>query len=178
MRSVKNRYDAVNTLGVLEMTAQGFQDMSDPSSLFWTKGKLEIGSALGMVKQGRRVFICEVQALVVPTDFGYPRRTSVGVDLNRLHLVLAVLQRHFGLKFNTQDVYIKLKGGMSVLDPNLDAALAMALISAYQKVVVSEKKVYVGEVELNGKFLLQDAAYREEAKKRGLVLSERVEMPN
>jgi DNA repair protein RadA/Sms len=178
LRSVKNRYDAVNTLGVIEMKADGFVDVSDPSGLFWTKGNLEVGSALGMVKQGKRVFVCEVQALVVPTDFGYPRRTSVGIDLNRVHLVLAVLQRHLNLKFNTQDVYIKLKGGLAVSDPNLDAALAMALVSAFKKQVLSEQQVYVGEIELNGKFVLHDQAYREEAKKRGLLLDENKGMFN
>ncbi len=171
LRSVKNRYDAVNTMGVLEMTERGFIDVSDPSSLFWTKGALDIGSALGMVKQGKRVFVCEVQALVVPTDFGYPRRTAVGIDLNRLHLVLAVLQRHYKLKFNNLDVYVKLKGGLSISDPNLDAALAKALISAYQKQVASEQEIYVGEIELNGKIALHDKAYRAEAKKRGLAIN-------
>ena len=171
LRSVKNRYDAVNTMGVLEMTERGFIDVSDPSSLFWTKGALDIGSALGMVKQGKRVFVCEVQALVVPTDFGYPRRTAVGIDLNRLHLVLAVLQRHYKLKFNNLDVYVKLKGGLSISDPNLDAALAKALISAYQKQVTSEQEIYVGEIELNGKIALHDKAYRAEAKKRGLAIN-------
>lgn len=176
LRSVKNRYDAVNALGVIEMTEKGFQDMVDPSSLFWNNMPLDIGSALGMVKQGKRVFVCEVQALVVPSDFGYPRRTSLGIDLNRLHLVLAVLQRHLNLKFNTQDVYVKLKGGLAVMDPHLDAALAMALISAYQKQTLSYEEVHVGEVELNGKVMLKDSAYKEEAKKRGLKIAATVHL--
>lgn len=171
LRSVKNRFDAVNALGVIEMTEKGFQDMVDPSSLFWNNTALDVGSALGMVKQGKRVFVCEVQALVVPSDFGYPRRTSLGIDLNRLHLVLAVLQRHLNLKFNTQDVYVKLKGGLAVMDPHLDAALAMALVSAYQKQVLSHQEVHVGEVELNGRVMLKDAAYKDEAKKRGLKIA-------
>lgn len=175
LRSVKNRYDTVNTMGVIEMTEAGFVDVSDPSSLFWSKGALDIGSALGMVKQGRRVFVCEVQALVVPTDFGYPRRTVVGVELNRLHFVLAVLQRHFNLKFSNLDVYVKLKGGLSISDPHLDAALAQALISAYKKQVLSEQEAHVGEIELNGKIALHDKAYREEAKKRGLRITDRLE---
>ncbi|MBI4836760.1 MAG: DNA repair protein RadA [Candidatus Abawacabacteria bacterium] len=171
LRSVKNRYDAVNTLGVIEMTERGFKDVKDPGSIFWSKGELDIGSSLGMVKQGKRVFVCEVQALVVATDFGYPRRTSLGIDLNRLHLILAVLQRHLNLKFNTQDVYVKLKGGLAVSDPHLDAALAMALVSAYKKEALPSQQVFVGEIELNGKIVLHDKAFPDEAKKRALNLA-------
>lgn len=172
LRAVKNRFDAVNTLGVLEMTETGFKDVANPDSIFWERGKSEIGTALGMTKQGKRIFISEVQALVVPTDFGYPRRTSLGYDLNRLHTVLAVLQRQLDLKFNKHDVYIKLKAGLQTDDPTLDTAVALALISSYQKTIVVENTIAIGEITLNGHISKISPDYAKEAKKRGLKLAE------
>lgn len=170
LRAVKNRYDAVNTLGVLEMTESGFVDVVDPGSLFWTQGTLDIGSCLGMIKQGKRIFVTEVQALVIPSDFGYPRRTALGVDVNRLHTILAVLQKHTQAKFNKYDVYIKLKGGLSADDPVLDGAIAAALLSSYYQKSVPERTIVLGEMELSGRMLLRNPEYAKEAKKRGLSL--------
>ncbi|MBP7057379.1 DNA repair protein RadA [Candidatus Gracilibacteria bacterium] len=168
LRAVKNRYDAVNTLGVVEMTEHGFVDMKDPNSLFWSQGELDVGSSLGMIKQGKRIFVTEVQALVVPTDFGYPRRTALGIDINRLHTLLAVLEKQTGAKFHKFDVYIKLKGGITAEDPVLDAAICSALLASYFKKVVPSQSIALGEVELNGKIVLRDPDYRAEIKKRSL----------
>ncbi len=172
LRAVKNRFDAVNTLGVLEMTELGFKDAANPDLIFWQQDKPEIGTALGMIRQGKRIFITEVQALVVPTDFGYPRRTSIGYDLNRLHTVLAVLQRQLDLPFNKHDVYIKLKAGLETEDTTLDTAIALALISSVQKTLVREHVIAVGEITLNGHISKASTDYAREAKKRGLKLLE------
>jgi len=168
LRAVKNRFDAVNTLGVLEMTESGFKDAANPDLIFWQQEKPEIGTALGMIRQGKRIFVTEVQALVVPTDFGYPRRTSLGYDLNRLHTVLAVLQRQLDLPFNKHDVYIKLKAGLQTDDTTLDTAVALALISSHQRKVVNEHLIAVGEITLNGHISKVSDDYSREAKKRGL----------
>lgn len=170
LRAVKNRYDAVNTLGVLDMQESGFADVLDPGNLFWTPGPLDIGSSLGMIKQGKRIFVTEVQALVIPSDFGYPRRTALGIDVNRLHTILAVLQKHLQAKFNKYDVYIKLKGGLSSDDPVLDAAIAAALVSSYSQKALPAQTTALGEIELSGRLLLRNHEYAKEAQKRGLKL--------
>ncbi len=172
LRAVKNRYDAVNTLGVLDMQEGGFVDILDPGNLFWTPGPLDVGSSLGMIKQGKRIFVTEVQALVIPSDFGYPRRTALGVDVNRLHTILAVLQKHVQAKFNKYDVYIKLKGGLSADDPILDSAIAAALLSSYAQKPMPAQTIVLGEIELSGRILLRDPEYAKEARKRGLDLLE------
>lgn len=172
LRAVKNRFDAVNTLGIVEMTENGFRDAANPDLIFWQQEKPEIGTALGMIRQGKRIFVTEVQALVVPTDFGYPRRTSLGYDLNRLHTVLAVLQRQLDMPFNKHDVYIKLKAGLQTEDTTLDTAVALALISSYQKKLVHEHVIALGEITLNGHVSKISEDYSQEAKKRGLKFLE------
>ncbi len=121
-----------------------------------------------MIKQGKRIFVTEVQALVVPTDFGYPRRTALGIDINRLHTLLAVLEKQTGAKFHKFDVYIKLKGGITADDPVLDAAICTALLASYFKQTVTGQSVVLGEVELNGRIVVRDLDYSAEIKKRSL----------
>ena len=108
------------------------------------------GSVLAVVLEGSRPVLIEVQALSVPTVFGNPRRTASGFDINRLHLLLAVLQRRAGVDLSADDVYVNIVGGLRVKDPGIDAAVCLALASAKRGVALNPKTVVMGELGLAG----------------------------
>ena len=149
LRAVKNRFGSTNELGVFEMCDNGMREVSDPSALF-VSGKNATGCAVTCVLEGSRTLLCEVQSLLCPNAFGAPRRTAIGLDSNRVNLLLAVLERKARLKMSDKDVYCDVAGSLRVLDRGADLATAMCLASSVLEKPLPEKTVLIGEVGLTG----------------------------
>ncbi len=150
MRAAKNRFGDATETGLFAMEENGLQQVLNPAEFLLTERVQAAGSVLTAVMEGSRPILVEIQALTAPTVFGYPRRTASGLDLNRLNLLLAVLQRRAGLDLSNQDVYVNIVGGLRVKDPAVDAAVCVALASAQLGTVVNERLCIIGEVGLAG----------------------------
>ncbi len=152
LRAVKNRYGPVQEVGIFEMTEHGLREVADPSLLWidFTSVQARVGAVLCPVMEGARSIIVEVQALVAPTVFPTGRRTALGIDLNRLYIVSAVLERRLGYPLSRYDVYVKLTGGFHSRDPALDLAIAVAMFSAVENRPVSVRWAACGELALTG----------------------------
>jgi DNA repair protein RadA/Sms len=151
VRASKNRFGATDEVGVLEMAEAGLREVADPARAFLVEHPTPApGSAVAATLEGSRTLLVEVQALVASTSFGAPRRTAIGVDPNRLALLVAVLGRRAGVGLAAHDVYANLAGGISVADPGLDLPLAIALASTLRDRAVRPGTVAFGEVGLLG----------------------------
>ena len=149
LRSVKNRFGSTNELGVFEMCESGMREVADPGALF-VSGRNVAGTALTCVLEGTRPLLCEIQSLLCPTAFQSPRRTAVGLDYNRLNVILAVLERKARLKVSDKDVYCDIAGNLRVIDRGADLATAMCIASSVLEKPLPEKTVLIGEVGLTG----------------------------
>ncbi|MEW6725184.1 MAG: DNA repair protein RadA [Bacillota bacterium] len=151
LRSVKNRYGSTNELGVFQMTGGGLTEVTNPSALFLEERPTgAAGSVVVACLEGTRPVLIELQALVSATSFGYPRRVATGLDLNRVALIMAVLEKKVGLSLGNQDAYLKVAGGLRVEEPALDLGIAVAVASSFRERPVSGKLVVMGEVGLAG----------------------------
>lgn len=150
LRAAKNRFGDATETGLFSMEETGLQEVKNPAEFLLAERIQVPGSVLTAVMEGSRPILVEVQALTTPTVFGYPRRTASGFDLNRLNLLLAVLQRRAGIDLSNQDVYVNIVGGLKVKDPAIDAAICCALASALLGITVSERLCVIGEVGLAG----------------------------
>jgi len=151
IRAVKNRFGATNEVGIFEMTEQGLREVADPSEYMLSGRPLNAsGSLVTAVMEGTRPMLLEIQALVARTQFGLPRRTSAGIDYNRVNLLIAVMEKRAGINPGEYDVYINITGGMRVSDPALDLSVIMALASGYYDAPLGEKDIVFGEVGLTG----------------------------
>lgn len=151
LRGVKNRFGAIDEIGVFEMNESGMQQVSNPSKLFLHERTEEIpGSVVAATIEGNRPILIEIQALVTKTVFGYPKRTTSGFDLNRLNLLLAILTKRARLNLGNYDVYINVVGGFKIKDPGVDLAVCMAIVSAYINKKVDKDLCLYGEVGLSG----------------------------
>ncbi len=151
LRSHKNRFGAVNELGVFGMTGQGLREVNNPSAIFLSRGEEETsGSSVVIIWEGTRPLLVELQALVDYSQLGNPRRVSVGLDQNRLALLLAVLHKHGGLQMSDQDVFVNVVGGVKVTETSADLALLLALISSFKARPLPRDLVVFGEVGLAG----------------------------
>ncbi|GAA4875780.1 DNA repair protein RadA [Ferrimonas pelagia] len=151
MRSHKNRFGAINELGVFAMTGQGLKEVSNPSAIFLSRGEEpSAGSVVMVVWEGSRPLLVELQALVDQSPLSNPRRVSVGLEQNRLSLLLAVLHRHGGLLMSDQDVYANVVGGVKVAETAADLALLLTMVSSFRDTVLSQELVVFGEVGLSG----------------------------
>lgn len=151
LRSVKNRFGATSEVGVFEMRERGMVEVSNPSEAFLAERMVNApGSAIAVTMEGTRPLLVEIQGLTSPTAFGNPRRTPVGVDINRLLLVAAVLSRRVGLRLGEQDVFVNVVGGLQVEEPAADLAVAAAIASSTRNVPVRADTVLIGEVGLSG----------------------------
>ncbi len=170
LRSVKNRFGATDEVGVFEMHDRGLVEVPNPSEVFLA-GRLvnTPGSAIAVTMEGTRPLLVELQGLTSPTAFGHARRAAIGVDYNRLLLVLAVLQRRLGLRLADQDVFASVVGGLSIGEPAADLALAAAIASSVQDRPVQADLVLIGEVGLAGELraVSQTAARLREAAQLG-----------
>lgn len=151
LRSQKNRFGSTNEVGIFEMKEKGLQEVKNPSASFLEeRQKNAIGSCITCIIEGTRPLLVEVQALTNLTPFGYPKRTASGFDVNRLQLLIAVLQRHAGINLSNQDVYITTIGGIKLTEPAADLAVCLAIISSYKKKPLPENLTAIGEVDLTG----------------------------
>ena len=151
LRSQKNRFGAVNELGVFAMTEQGLKEVKNPSAIFLSRSDEQVaGSSVMVLWEGTRPLLVEIQALVDHSMLANPRRVAVGLDHNRLSLLLAVLHRHGGLQFSDQDVFVNVVGGVKVTETSADLALILALISSFRNRPLPQDLVVFGEVGLAG----------------------------
>lgn len=151
LRSVKNRFGSVQEVGVFEMTGEGILGVSDYSTLFLSDSRGEAaGSAVTPGETGNRCMMVEIQTLMAKTAYGLPRRMSLGVDLNRLIVLIAVLEKRCGLPLGTQDVYLNAMGGIKLNEPSADLAVCAALASAERMIPVDKYTAVFGEVGLTG----------------------------
>lgn len=151
LRGIKNRFGSTNEIGLFEMQGSGMKEMKNPSAkLLAGRKDRAIGSVVTCVVEGTRPLLVEMQALTSKTAFGYPRRTTSGFNINRLHLLLAVIERNLGIPLASYDVYANITGGLTVEEPAGDLALCLATLSSYQKIAISADTAAIGEVSLAG----------------------------
>jgi DNA repair protein RadA/Sms len=151
LRVLKNRFGPNQELLVFQMAQRGLEVVEDPSTFFLgARDPALSGTAVVMAVDGQRPFAVEVQALVTRSYLAIPRRTGLGFDVNRLHLLLAVLEKRLRLNFGQVDIYAKIGGGMRLQDPGMDLALVAAVLSSFYDVALPERAVLWGEVDLNG----------------------------
>lgn len=150
LRANKNRFGAVNELGIFAMTQEGMKQVKNPSAIFLTRGEPAPGSIVMTVWEGTRPILVEIQALVDSSSFGHPRRLAVGLEQNRLAMLLAILHRHGGLMVGDQDVFANVVGGIRVTETASDLALLTAIISSFRNVTLPQDLVVFGEVGLSG----------------------------
>jgi len=151
LRGHKNRFGAVNELGVFAMTEQGLREVRNPSAIFLNRSDVQAsGSVVMVVWEGTRPLLVEIQALVDESNYGNPRRVAVGMEQNRLAMLLAVLHRHGGLQLGDQDVFVNVVGGVKVLETGADLALLFAIVSSFRDRPLPDDLVVFGEVGLSG----------------------------
>ena len=151
LRSNKNRFGAVNELGVFAMTDKGLREVPNPSAIFLQRGEeVSSGSVVMVVWEGTRPLLVELQALVDDSHLGNPRRVTVGLDHNRLSMLLGVPHRHGGISVGDQDVFVNVVGGVKVLETSADLALILSVISSFRDTSLPKDLVVFGEVGLAG----------------------------
>lgn len=151
LRAVKNRFGSTNEIGVFEMTDSGLKEVRNPSEIFLSeRPEGASGSVVTPSIEGTRPILVEIQALVSPCGFGMPRRTTIGLDNNRVSLLLAVLEKRAGLQILGQDVFMNVAGGVKIEEPAIDLAITMALVSSFLNKPVDPGAVVFGEIGLAG----------------------------
>ena len=151
IRAMKNRFGAVNELGVFAMTDKGLREVANPSAIFLSRHQQAVsGSAILVTREGTRPLLVEVQALVDESPAPNPRRVSLGLEQNRLAMLLAVLHRHAGVSMYNQDVYTNVVGGVRITETAADLAVLLAVLSSYWDKALPERLIVFGEVGLAG----------------------------
>ncbi len=150
LRAVKNRFGATRELGLFEMQGAGLVEVSNPSELFLAGDGPSPGTATIVACEGTRSLLVEVQALVSPTSYASPRRTATGIGTNRLHQILAVLEKHMGLPLSRFDCYLAVAGGLEVEEPAADLGVAAAVVASYRDLTLPAGTVLLGELGLGG----------------------------
>ncbi|NTW61326.1 DNA repair protein RadA [Candidatus Saccharibacteria bacterium] len=169
VRAAKNRFGSTNEAAIFEMDKEGLQLVDNPSAALLAERQNADGSVVLATLEGNRPLLVEIQALVNPTNFGYPKRTASGFDLNRLNLLIAVLERRTKLNLSDKDIYINVVGGIKLNDRAADLAICMAIASAAAERQINESTVVFGEVGLGGEIRSAIASDKRvaEAKKLG-----------
>ena len=169
LRAAKNRYGSTNEAGIFEMTDKGMQAVANPSAALLAERQVSDGSIVTATMEGTRPVLVEVQALVNTTSYGYPKRAASGIDLNRVNLLVAMLERRTKLKLADKDIYVNIVGGIRLSEPAADLAVCMAIGSAAKGLQLKKNAVVFGEVGLSGE--VRHVPYLEkriaEAKKLG-----------
>jgi DNA repair protein RadA/Sms len=151
LRAVKNRFGSTNEIGVFEMKDSGLTEVKNPSEIFLAERPFNVtGSVVVSSMEGTRPILIELQALVSPTNFGVPRRTSIGVDYNRVSLLLAVLEKRAGLHLMGQDVFVNVVGGIRIDEPAIDLGILAAVTSSFKEIPIDPRTFVIGEVGLAG----------------------------
>ena len=148
---MKNRFGSTNEIGVFEMRQEGLAEVKNPSE-YMLEGKPEgaSGSVVACTMEGTRPVLLEVQALVCRSNLAFPRRTAAGTDLNRVNLLMAVLEKRVGLGLSSCDAYVNIAGGIRMNEPALDLGIILAIVSSMKDHPISEKTIAFGEVGLSG----------------------------
>lgn len=150
LRSVKNRFGPANEIGVFEMTGSGLIEVENPSLIFLSEHSQNSGSAITATIEGTRAILTEIQALVTPSNFGMPRRNFIGVDYQRVNLLVAVLEKRGRLNLAGADVFVNVVGGLKIIEPSSDLAVIAAIVSSFRDIPLPEGLVIFGEVGLSG----------------------------
>ena len=151
LRGVKNRFGSTNEIGVFEMVQDGLKEVKNPSEFMLSGRPLEAsGTVTTCSMEGTRPILLEIQALVCQTSFGIPRRQTVGADLNRVNLLMAVLEKRMGMHLGSCDAYVNITGGMRIAEPAIDLGIVLAIVSSFRNKAVDDKLVVFGEVGLSG----------------------------
>jgi DNA repair protein RadA/Sms len=151
LRAVKNRFGSTDEVGVFEMADIGLREVTNPSEAFLEERTGQgTGSAVAVTMEGTRPILVEIQALCTSTAYGLPRRSANGLDSNRLQLLVAVLQKRVGMNLGSQDVYANVIGGLRIVEPAADLAVAVALASSFRNLPVDPTTAVVGEIGLSG----------------------------
>lgn len=170
VRAVKNRYGSTNEIGIFEMTDSGLIEVSNPSALFLSqRPEASSGSVVTATIEGTRPLLVELQALVTSSHLSVPRRMTTGLDYNRLSLIIAVLDRRYGLHLGQEDIYVNVVGGVKVSEPAVDLGIALAIASAHKDTIIPSDLIAIGEVGLAGevRFVSQLEQRIKEAEKLG-----------
>jgi len=155
LRSVKNRFGATHEIGIFEMVDRGLVEVSNPSELFLgSRDEFSPGTATVVACEGTRPLVVELQALVSPTSYPSPRRSTTGIDYNRLQQILAVLEKRVGIPLSKLDAYVASVGGLGVEEPAADLGVAIAVVASFRDRVVDSRTVMIGEVGLGGQVRL------------------------
>ncbi|KRL38933.1 DNA repair protein RadA [Liquorilactobacillus uvarum DSM 19971] len=151
LRAVKNRFGSTNEIGIFEMEEDGLAEVANPSEIFLEERlRGATGSAIVVSLEGTRPILVEVQALVTPTAFGNAKRTTTGLDHNRVSLIMAVLEKRAGLLLQNQDAYLKAAGGVKLNEPAIDLAVAISIASSYRDLETNPSDCFIGELGLTG----------------------------
>lgn len=166
LRGTKNRFGATDEIGIFDMEETGLVEVKNPSKIFLDdSGKNIPGSAISVTLEGTRPLLVEIEALTTATNFGFPKRTASGFDLNRLNLLVAVLTKRAGLNLASQDIYLNVSGGFKIKDPAVDLAVCAAIASSFKNKPIDKKLCLFGEVSLSGEI----RHVREEKKRAGEI---------
>ena len=170
LRTTKNRFGPVSEVGIFEMNATGMQEVTNPSKIFLEQRLAKSpGSCVTVIMEGYRPILFEVQALSIKTSFGYPKRTASGYNVNRLQVLLAILEKRVGLNLSSYDIYLNIAGGFKISEYAADLAVCMAVASSIKDKPLAEKTAVFGECGLNGE--VRQVTYQDkrvkEAKKLG-----------
>lgn len=171
LRGIKNRFGSTNESAIYEMVESGLQPVENPSAALLAERQVSDGSVVLATLEGVRPLLVEVQALVNTTSYGYPKRAASGIDLNRVNLLIAMLERRTKLNLADKDVYINIVGGLKITEPAADLAVCMAIASASKGMQLKKDAVVFGEVGLSGEVRRVPFAEKRlaEAKKLGFV---------
>lgn len=151
LRTIKNRFGSTSELGIYEMVTNGMRPVSNPSEILLSQHDEPLsGIAIASTMEGMRPLMIEIQALVSQAVYGTPQRTVSGMDLRRLQLILAVLEKRGGFHFGAKDVFVNIAGGLKIEDPSIELALVCALLSSYEDKALPSNLCFVGEVGLSG----------------------------
>ncbi len=151
VRVVKNRFGSTNEIGIFDMRDEGMVEVTNMSDIFLTKSEKSLpGTAVVATVEGTSTILMEVQALTTHSYYNNPRRVANGIDLNRMNMLTAVLEKRCNLNLSSQDIYVNVIGGMRVDEPAVDLSIAMAIFSSYKNIVIDSKTVFLGEIGLTG----------------------------
>ena len=151
LRTVKNRFGSTNEIGIFEMSDSGLLEVNNPSELFLLERPLKVsGSAVIASIEGTRPLMVELQSLVSQSNFGLPRRTTIGVDFNRVNLLVAILEKKIGLHLGGMDIFVNVVGGLKLIEPAVDLGIATAIVSSFRDLPVDPQTFFFGEVGLSG----------------------------
>lgn len=169
LRGVKNRFGNTNEVGIFRMAGEGMVEVKNPSELFLGEKSSAAGSVITVTLEGVRPIILELQALVAPSNFGFPKRTCSGFDLNRLNLLAAVITKKTKINLNNHDIYVNVIGGLKITEPAADLAVCAAIISSYFNTEIKNNLCFFGEVGLSGEIrrVIRQKEREAEAKKLG-----------